>query len=102
MVVPKRLLDGAEGSVTWRQPLDSGDALTVGLNGKDQTSSHRVIIEQDGAGSADAVLAGKVSAGESARIAEEIGKGRSRFDERATVLTIHVNGYRDLIHGGPP
>jgi hypothetical protein len=50
--------------------------VAVGLDGQHQAGAHGLAVEQDGAGTAHAVLAADVGAGEIEVVAEEVGRRR--------------------------
>ena len=54
--------------------------MIFGLHGQHQAGAHRLSVEQDGAGAADALFAGEVRAGEMELVAQENGELRARFD----------------------
>src|SRR5262249_37356923 len=64
MVVAERLLQRIELVRTWREPFDRRDGMAVGLHREHQAGARRKIVEQNGAGSAHAVLAAKARARE--------------------------------------
>ena len=61
--------DRASGA---EQALDGGDRVVLGGDGEHQARAHRLAVDEDGAGAADAVLAADVGAGEPEVVAQEV------------------------------
>src|SRR2546428_9929014 len=79
VVLAERLLDGME-PLAVGQSLHGRDDGAVELDREEQAASHRLAVEQHRAGTAHAVLASDVRAGQVEVVAEEIGQGRPRLD----------------------
>src|SRR6185437_12822796 len=62
------------------QAFDRVDSATVGLHREQQAGSRAVAIDRYGAGTADAMLAADMRAGEAERMAQKIGKQQARLD----------------------
>src|SRR5262249_58395897 len=71
VVLAKRLLQRMQRAVT-HQAFDRGDLGAVRLHGEHETGARRLAVDQHGAGTADAVLAPDVRAGEGQVLAEKI------------------------------
>ena len=73
------------------QRLDGRHGVTVGLRGEEQAGAHRVAIQEDGAGPADAVLAAEVRSREAELLAKEVGErhadGDRPFVQTAVTVT---------------
>ncbi len=69
-----------QGAVVGGHPFDGGDRRSIGLDGEHQACSHGPAVDQDGAGSADAVLASEVGAGEPEIFAQCICEGLAGLD----------------------
>ena len=63
-----------------RQTLDGGDLVAVGLHREHQAGTHRLAIDQHGAGAADAVLAAGMRAVEQEILAQHIEQRLARLD----------------------
>src|SRR5580700_2480481 len=89
------------------EPLDGADAAAVGLDREHQAGAHRIVVEDDGAGAADAVLAADMGPGLAAVIADGVDKGAPRLDPDRIVAPIDVErdvesvGRRWTGDGGP-
>ena len=85
-------VQSARGS--WLQALNGGDRCPVRLNRKKQARTNRLLIEKHGAGTANAVLATNVSAGQTQMLSKKIAQQEPRFN--FTLVFPPVNGDRDL------
>jgi hypothetical protein len=56
------------------KPFNRGDLMTIGLHGEHEAGTNRRSIEKDRAGTADAVLAPDMGAGETNVVTEKVGK----------------------------
>src|SRR5438105_1209385 len=88
MMVPERLLQRVQ-LVASGEPLDSAHAGTLGLHCKHQAGAHRLVVDQHGAGAADAVLAAEMRAGEAAILAQRIGQAAPRLDADRALIAVH-------------
>ena len=80
------LADGARPSTVVIVP-------PLGLYGEKQAGAHRLAVEQHGAGTAHAVLAAHMGAGETQLVAEEVAQEETRF--RRSVVMSAVDGESD-------
>src|SRR3954451_357314 len=62
-----------------RKALDRADASAVGLHGEREAGARRYAIDLDGAGTAHAMLAADMGAGETETVAQEIGEQHAWF-----------------------
>ena len=95
VMLPEGLLQRMEIAVR-RQPFDRLDRRAVGLNREQKAGPDRCAVEADGAGSAHAMLAADVRAGQSQGVTEEVRQQQPRLDELAVAPT--VDGYGDRVH----
>ena len=63
-----------------RQTFDGADRAALGLHRKHQAGAHRLAVDNDGAGAADAVLAADMRAGLPAILADRVGQRAARLD----------------------
>src|SRR4029453_18470802 len=75
-----------------RNALDGEDIVAVRLHRKHQAGACRALVEQNGAGAANAVLAAKVRAGETKLMADEIGEGDADLDLFLVPLSVDGQG----------
>ena len=54
--------------------------MSVGLHREHQAGAHRLAVEEDRAGAADAVLAADVRAGQAELVAQEVAQQQARLD----------------------
>ena len=74
-------LQGMERAVALGgQAFDCRHARAVGLHREHQAGANGLVVDQHGAGTADAVLAADVRAGELQVMAEEVGEQQARLD----------------------
>ena len=79
----------------------------VGLDREHQAGAHRIVVEDDGAGAADAVLAADMGPGLAAVVADGVDQGAPRLDPDRIVAAIDVErdvefvGGRRTDDGGP-
>ena len=62
------------------EALDGADVLAVGLHGEHEAGAHRLVVDDHGAGAADAVLAADMRAGLSAVLADGVDQRAPRLD----------------------
>ena len=62
----------------------------VGLHREHQAGAHRVVVEDDGAGAADAVLAADMGAGLAAIVADGVDQRAPRLDPDRIVAAVDV------------
>ena len=86
-MLPEGLLQRMEIAVR-RQPFDRLDRRAVSLNREQQSGPDRCAVEANGAGSAHAVLAADVRAGQSQCVTEEVRQQQPRLDELAVAPTV--------------
>src|SRR5262245_40363257 len=86
------------------QPFDRDDLGSLGLNGKHQTGSHRIAIDDNRASTADTVLATEMRSGEPQLLAQAIGKRHARRHRDIDPLAVdpETNLERRLRHVPPP
>jgi hypothetical protein len=103
VALAKRCLDRMEGVSARCQTLDRGDFPAVGLDGEEQTGSHRLAVEQYRAGATDAVLAAHVGAGEAQLVAKEVAQQEPWFCQAIVLGAVDIdadpNGYGHEIPG---
>src|ERR1700724_2820918 len=78
--------------VALRQPLDGADAFTLRLHREHQARAHRLVVEDDSAGAADAVLAADMRAGLPAVVADGVDQRLARLDPDRMVAPVDVEG----------
>ena len=83
--------------VAFRQALDGADLLAFGLHGEDQAGAHRLALDDDGAGAADAVLAADMRAGLAAVLADGVGQRAARLDRDGVVAAVDGQGDGELV-----
>jgi len=93
MMVHERLLQRVQ-IVAVRQTLDRADFPTVRLHGEHQAGAHRLVVDDDCAGAANAVLAADMGAGLPAVIADRIDQRPARFDPDRVIDPVDIE--RDL------
>src|SRR5262249_17095784 len=93
MVVAERFLKRGQLLVVRRDPLDREDLVPVRLHGEHQAGAGRLAVEQDGAGTAHAMLAAEMGAGEAERVTDEIRQREAHLGLGAVALA--VDGQRD-------
>jgi hypothetical protein len=87
-MVPERLLQRVQ-LIAGGEPLDSAHPRTLGLRREHQAGAHRLVVDQHGAGTADAVLAAEMRAGEATILAQCVGQGAPRLDADRALITVH-------------
>ena len=90
MALEERLLHRAERAVLLGEPLDGGDLTVLGRDREHQAGAHRPPVDQHRAGTADAVLAADVGAGEAEVVAQRVGEQPP---------TRHPHGVRGAVDG---
>jgi len=89
-----------EGFLDWvqvingSQSFDGGDFVSMRLNGKHQTGADGVPIQQDRTGSADAMLATDVRAGQPKIVTQEVAQQGARLD--SLFMARSVDGYSNI------
>ncbi len=78
--------------VTIGQALDGADCIALGLHREHQAGPHRRVIDDDGAGAADAVIAADMRAGLPAILANGIGKRAARLNGNLVILAVDGQG----------
>ena len=86
----ERVLNGRELARPRRHALDGGDGIAVGLHREHQARAHRRAVDEHGAGTADAVLAAGMRAGEQQPFAQAVEQARARLDLDRVRLSIHA------------
>src|SRR5262249_23249524 len=71
---------------------DGADRLALRLHGEHQAGAHGFLVEDHGAGAADAVLAADMGAGLAAVVADGIDQGAARLDPDSVVAAPDVAG----------
>src|SRR5215216_6529812 len=94
MIVAESLLQRTKLGVTSRKSLDRGDLMAVGLHRQHQAGTCGEAIEQDGAGAADAMLAAKMRACQTKRVAQEIRQRQPHLG--LGLISLAVDGHPDL------
>ena len=92
MVGDERLLQRVQFAVLAFQALDGGERCAVGLDREHEAAADGLAVDQDGAGTADAVLTAEVGAGEAAVLAKRVGEGAagSTSSRMRSPLTLKV------------
>src|ERR1700730_14114019 len=88
VMVPERLLQRVQ-FVACGEPLDSAHPGTLGLHREHQAGAHRLVVDQHGAGAADAVLAAEMGAGETAILAQRIGQAAPWLNADRVLIAVH-------------
>src|SRR5258708_1722664 len=91
VMVPERLLQRVQ-LVATGEPLDSAHPRALGLHRKHQAGPYRLVVDQHGAGAADAVLAAEMRAGEAAILAQRVGQAAPRLDADRALIAVHREG----------
>src|SRR5438132_113730 len=94
--VPERFLNWVQ-PLSLAQPLHGHQGVPVGLHPQQQAGAHRLTVQKNGAGPADAVLAPQVGAGQSEVFAEHVGQRAAHRDRDHVALPVHVE--RDSLLG---
>ncbi len=76
------------------ETLDGADFPAVGLNGEHQARSHRLAVDEHGAGAAHPVLAADMRAGLTAIVADRVDQSTPRLD--ANDVPYSIDQQRDL------
>ena len=97
----ERLLHGVQ-LVAVCETFDRSDALALRLDREHQAGSYRVIVEDHGACTADAVLATDMRPGQPAFVADDIGQRLSRLDPDRMVMPVDVELEFRLSQSSPP
>src|SRR5438552_7526988 len=79
MTIPESLLQRMQMTVA-RQAFDGGDVGAVRLHGEHRARLHRLAVDEDGTGAANARLAANVRPGQTARIAQIVHEQDTRLD----------------------
>ena len=89
VLLVKRLLNRMQALGIGRQALDGGDLSPVDLDRHEQARPHRLAVEQDGAGAADAVLAAHVRPRQAQSRAQEIAEEEPRRHGFSALAPVH-------------
>src|SRR5699024_4107635 len=95
VALPHRLLQRAQVAAAG-EPLDGGDVGAVGLHPEHEARPSGSAIDEDGAGTAYAVLTAEMRSGEAQFGAQHVGEGLPRLDCRRPLLAVDRD--RDLCH----
>src|SRR5258708_666522 len=76
--------------VVMRDSLDRDDAAAFRLNRQDQARANRGTIDNDGAGTADAMLAAEMRPGQPQLLAQTVGEVGARLDLHLDGLAVDV------------
>src|SRR5439155_1536820 len=87
--VPERFLNRVQ-ALSVAQSLDGHQGVPVGLHRQQQAGAHRLTVQKNGAGPADAVLAPQVGAGQTEVFAEHVGQRAAHRDRDDVALPVHV------------
>ena len=98
VLVAERLLKRMECAVGRRKSFDCDECRTVSLNGKHEARSRWHAIDDDGAGSAYAMLAAEMSPGQAEILTKKIAEVLSHFNVATVADT--VDGQGDLSSRG--
>ena len=79
MAFPEAFLDGMQVPVV-RKSFNGGDLCTVSLDSEHRAGFHRLPIDEDGAGAADAGLTSHVRPRQAAHLAQKLDKQQARLD----------------------
>src|SRR5271167_2424419 len=88
-MIDEGLLDRMQ-RVAVSEPLDGADFSAVCLDREHQAGAHGVVVEDDGAGTADAVLAADMSPGLATVVANGIHQRAPRLDPDRIVAAVDV------------
>jgi hypothetical protein len=80
--------------------LDGLDGRSVGLNGEEKTGARRDAVDQDGAGSAHAMLAAHMRSRQTEVVSKEVAQQQTRLD--ITLIARAVHSHRDVLFGHLP
>ena len=94
MMLVKRLLQRVQLLLRGRDALDGQNLVPVCLNRQHQARARRAAVEQDRAGSAHAVLAAEMGAGQAELVAHEIGQRPAHL--YLLLVALAVDRQRDL------
>src|SRR5262249_18031655 len=86
--------------VALRQAFDRSDLPALRLHGEHQAGAHRLVVEDDGTGAADAVLAAYMGAGLPAVVADGVDQRLARLDAYVVVAPVDVEGDVDFFGHG--
>src|SRR5205085_5519631 len=87
-----------EGAILGRQILDRAQRETLRLDRQHQARAHRLAVELDGAGAADAVLAADMGAGQARLMADEVRQQQARLDLAVVGLAVDLDRHSTGIH----
>ncbi len=94
VVLGERLLQRAQRPVALGQALDGLDRVAVGLHGEHEARAHALPVEQHVAVAAEAVLAGKVRAGQVEVLAQEVGERAAGLDGALAPAAVDLDPHR--------
>src|SRR2546425_2787079 len=99
--IPERLLDRVK-QLTIGEALDGGDAGPVSLNGQHQARARRLLVDENGARAAHAVLAAHVGAGQTQLVSEKVAQQQARLDVALVgePIDLEVDRLAPLRHAG--
>src|SRR5260370_39920298 len=69
---------------------DGADSLSMGLDGEHQAGAQGLVVQDDGAGAAYAVLAADMGAGQPAVVADDVDQSAPRFGAHRIVAAVDV------------
>ena len=72
------------------EPFDGADFLALGLDGEHQAGAHRLVVDDDRAGAADAMLAADMGAGLPAIVANGVDQSAARLDADRIIPAVDV------------
>src|SRR5262249_20951224 len=98
VLLPERLLHGMQ-RVDAAERFDGFDARSVGLHRQAQAGSGGEAVEQHCAGSANAVLAADMGAGQAELVAETVAHQEARPAAAFIAHAVHVDRYCLCCHG---
>ena len=82
------LLDRVEFAIVVGKPLDRQDVHALCLDGEQQARADRLVVDEDGAGASDPVLAAEMGAGQAELLAQDVGQGVTGLDIDAMLSTV--------------
>ncbi len=90
-------LDGVEMVGIGSQAFDGENVVAVGLDREEQARTHRLAVEEDGAGPAHAMLTPHVGAGEAQVVADKVAEEQSRLDLALVGDAVDADGDGDSL-----
>jgi hypothetical protein len=98
-MVGKCLLERMQRAVAAGQAFDGGDFMFVSLHRQHQAGSDRAAVKQHRTGSADAVLAAEMRAGQTQLVAQKISERGAHVDRFSKLLPVDDYCDATLVHG---